>query len=187
MVKIAVIYHSRSGHTKTLAEHVAIGASSSSDEVRLIDCTDPKIDWQFLDDCAALIFGCPTYMGSVSAEMKAFMDSTSQAFLKQKWRNKIGAAFTNSSALNGDKLNTLMQLSIFAFQHGMVWVGLDLPAGISSTKHNDNRLNRLGSWIGLMAQSNSDESALLAPPPSDLETAKYFGERVASFARKLEN
>lgn len=184
MNRIAIVYHSKNGHTKSLAENILLGCNEITDDVNLIDCTS-NIDWNYLDSCDAIIFGCPTYMGSVSAEMKSFMDKSSPSFLKQKWKNKLAAAFTNSSALNGDKLSTLMQLSIFAFQHGMLWIGLDLPAGISSTKHTQDQMNRLGSWIGLMAQSNSDESAHFAPPKSDLKTARYFGKRIAIFAKKL--
>lgn len=36
--------------------------------------------------------------------------------------NKITASFTNSHSLSGDKLNYLMQLVVFAAQHGMIWV-----------------------------------------------------------------
>ncbi len=185
MSKIAVIYHSKSGHTKVLAEHIVIGAQEVANETRLINCLDP-IDFDYLDTCSAIILGCPTHMGSASGEMKVFMDSTSNAYLKQKWRNKIAAGFTSSSAYSGDKLNTLVQISLFAFQHGMIWIGLDLPAGISSSKHTDDRLNRVGSWIGLMSQSNSDQGPELSPPLSDRKTAEYFGKRIAEFAKKLE-
>jgi multimeric flavodoxin WrbA len=185
MSKIAVIYHSKNGHTKVLAEHIAIGAKELAGEVRLINCLD-SIDFNYLDNCDAMVFGSPTYLGSVSAEMKAFMDGTSLAYSKQKWRNKIAAGFTNSSAFSGDKLNTLVQISLFAFQHGMIWIGLDLPAGIYSSKHTDERLNRVGSWIGLMSQSNDDQGPEISPLSSDRKTAEYFGKRIAEFAKKLE-
>lgn len=185
MTKIGIIFHSAQGHTKAMAEHIQIGASKLA-ETRMYDCTQP-VDFDFLDACDAIIFGCPTYMGSVSGELKSFMDSTSAIWSKRKWRNKIAAGFTDSSALNGDKLSTLMQLSLFAFQHGMIWVGLDLLAGISSSRSNPDSLNRLGSWIGLMSQSNSDEDSTLAPPESDRRTAEYFGERIANIAQSFRS
>ncbi len=49
------------------------------------------------------------------------------------WRNKIAAGFTNSGARSGDKLATLVQIAIFAAQHGMHWDNLDLPAGNNSS------------------------------------------------------
>jgi len=125
-------------------------------------------------------------MGSVSGQMKLFMDSASEVYRHQKWRNKIAAGFTTSSALSGDKLNTLMQIALFAFQHGMVWIGLDLPAGVSASTHTGDRMNRIGSWIGMMSQINGDQSLDLSPAKSDRETAEYLGKRVVEFAKKLE-
>lgn len=185
MSKIAIIYHSKSGRTKVLAEHIAIGAKAVASDVRLINCLE-QVDYAFLDEADAIIFGSPTYMGSVSGEMKMFMDRSSDAYIKQKWRNKIAAGFTTSSALSGDKLNTLMQIAIFAFQLGMIWVGLDLPAGISSSQHTDARMNRVGGWIGLMSQANSDQELDISPPKGDRDTAEYFGKRIAEWAKKLE-
>lgn len=61
----------------------------------------------------------------------------------------------------------------------MIWVGLDLMPGNASSAGSANGLNRLGSWLGAMAQSNSDEGPDVTPPESDLETAAYLGQRVA--------
>lgn len=46
--------------------------------------------------------------------------------MPQLWRNKIAAGFTNSGAMHGDKLHSLVTMALFAAQHGMIWVGLDL-------------------------------------------------------------
>ncbi|MDF3047137.1 MAG: NADPH-dependent reductase [Candidatus Midichloriaceae bacterium] len=185
MTKVGVVYHSSSGRTKVIAEHVAIGAEQMGCEAKLFDCAI-EVDLEYLNACDAIIFGCPTYMGSVSGQMKLFMDGTSEVYRYQKWRNKIAAGFTTSSALSGDKLNTLMQIALFAFQQGMVWVGLDLPAGVSASTHTGDRMNRIGSWIGLMSQVNGDQSLELSPDKSDRDTAEYLGKRVAEFAKKLE-
>jgi len=48
-----------------------------------------------------------------------------------------------------------------------------------------NDLNRLGSFLGAMAQANSDQGADVAPIPSDLLTAEHLGERVANVTRQL--
>ena len=59
------------------------------------------------------IFGAPTYMGSPSAQFKAFAEATSKVRADNlRWKDKIAAGFTNSQAINGDKLNSLM-----AFRH----------------------------------------------------------------------
>lgn len=181
-VKIAIIFHSETGHTKALAEHIKIGADKVG-KATLYDCKS-KINFDDLNNSDAIVFGCPTYMGSVSGALKLFMESTSHIWGKQAWRNKIAAGFTDSSALNGDKLSTLTQISIFAFQHGMIWVGLDLFAGVYNSKSDPESMNRLGSWIGLMSQSNTDEACA---PECDMKTAEYFGERIATMAKKFRS
>ncbi len=180
---ISVVYHSEKGHTATIAKSICTGITENGGEAVLMDCKNP--DWDILEKSAAIVFGCPTYMGSTSATFKAFMDASSNAWKGFKWKNKIAAGFTNSAALSGDKLNTLIQISIFAFQHGMVWVGLDLPAGVVSSKSTSSNMNRIGSWIGLMTQSNIDEAADVSPPTSDHETAKYFGKRIFELTSKF--
>jgi 3-oxoacyl-[acyl-carrier protein] reductase len=59
-----------------------------------------------------------TYMGSVSAKMKGFMEATSKHWLELKWRDKVAGGFTNSAAQSGDKLDTVIDLVIFAMPHG---------------------------------------------------------------------
>lgn len=58
-------------------------------------------------------------MGSASAAFKAFMDTSSKEFATGAWKDKIEAGFINSASRAGDKLETLIQLAIFAVQHGM--------------------------------------------------------------------
>ncbi len=185
MIKIAIVFHSGYGHTKVIADAVVRGALAT-EKANITMMEYNKVDFNILNDADAIIFGCPTYMGSVSAELKTFMDSTSDAWRHQKWRNKIAAGFTNSSAYSGDKLGTLMQMVLFAAQHGMIWVGLDLMAGNSSSKGSNEDLNRIGSWVGLMAQSNTDQGAELAPPLSDRRTAEYFGKRIVEVTQKFK-
>ncbi|NTW49081.1 MAG: flavodoxin family protein [Chlorobiales bacterium] len=180
MTRIAIVYHSAYGHTESQAKAVARGAESVEDTVvRLLSVDVMDKHLSDLKSADAIIFGSPTYMGSVSGPFKTFMDSTSKLWLTQSWKDKIAAGFTNSGSQNGDKLNTLIQLAIFAAQHGMIWIGLDLLPGNNSSNGSVNDLNRLGSFLGAMAQSNVDEGPDKSPPESDLETAAHLGMRVA--------
>ncbi len=184
--RIAVVYHSGYGHTKILAEAVARGAGSvPGADVALIPVDQAEARAAELDAADAIVFGAPTYMGSVSGPFKTFMDWSSKAWFARKWANKIAAGFTNSASQSGDKLNSLVQLAIFAAQHGMIWVGVDLLPGNNSSKGSVDDLNRLGSFIGAMAQSNSDAPPELAPIESDRKTAEHLGQRVASLAARL--
>lgn len=179
MVKVAVVYHSGYGHTKKQAEAVARGAGGVENvNVLLISVADADVHWDDLARADAIIFGAPTYMGSLSAEFKKFMEASSKPWSTQVWKNKIAAGFTNSASMNGDKLNSLVQLSVFAAQHSMIWVSLGLmPSNSSKAQRNDP--NYLGSYLGAMAQSNSDAGPDVAPTQGDLDTAEQFGKRVA--------
>ncbi|MCU0117437.1 flavodoxin family protein [Pseudomonas sp. B2M1-30] len=178
---VSIVYDSGYGHTKKQAEAAAKGVERvTGAKARLIAVGTDEISWDALAESDALIFGSATYNGTVSARLKQFMeDATRTAWTPMAWRNKVAAGFTNSGAQNGDKLNSLITMALFAAQHGMLWVGLDLFPG-----RGPNELNRLGSWLGAMAQSD-DVSPDISPITSDLETAAYLGQRVAEQVSRL--
>ena len=188
-IKTCVVYHSGFGHTAKQAEAVLQGMKDvdgvMADLVPVDDLTDEKSPaWETLDSADAIVFGCPTYMGSVSAGLKTFMEASSGRWMERKWADKLAAGFTNSGSQNGDKQNTLIDLASFAAQHGMVWINLNLMPGNNNSGGSVEDLNRLGSFLGAMAQSNVDEGPDKAPTDSDLETAKKLGERVAKCAQR---
>lgn len=179
---VTIVYDSGYGHTHKQAEAVAEGVRRvSGAEAQLIAVADGGIPWETLAASDAIVFGSPTYNGTVSARLKKFMeDATRPAWLPQTWRNKIAAGFTNSGAQHGDKLNSLVTMALFAAQHAMIWVGLDLFPGRSTDERN-----RIGGWLGAMAQSD-DVSPELSPIASDLETAAHLGQRVAEVASQFK-
>ncbi|MFO7298500.1 MAG: flavodoxin family protein [Pseudomonadota bacterium] len=182
LARIAIVYHSGWGHTARLAQAVTDGVEEvEGAEALLMTVEEAQTRWDDLASADAIIFGSPTYMGNVSAAFKAFQEATSKAVMAKgfAWKNKIAAGFTNSGARSGDKLATLVQIALFAAQHGMHWVNLDLPPANNSTKGSEEDLNRLGFWLGAAAQSNTDQGPDLAPPESDLLTARHLGRRVA--------
>ena len=61
----------------------------------------------------------------------------------------------------------------------MHWINLGLPPGNQSTKGSEQDLNRCGFFLGAGGQSNVDQGPDLAPPDSDLATARHLGRRVA--------
>lgn len=185
MTLIAIVYHSGYGHTARQAEAVATGALTVADtNIALVKVEDVDQHWSTLEQSDAIIFGSPTYMGSASAPFKAFMDASSKAWAGQKWKDKFAAGFTNSASQSGDKLNTLQQLAVFAAQHGMIWIGLGLMPGNNTSNSSPNDLNRLGSYLGAMAQSNADQGPEFGPTAADLKTAEILGSRVANICRR---
>ena len=188
-VRIVIVYHSGSGHTAAQARAVLRGAQSVDEAVaQLISVTEVEDHWSDLDAADAIIFGAPTYMGSPSAAFKTFAEATAKIWAdNMRWKDKIAAGFTNSQNMNGDKLNTLVSMAILAAQHGMQWVSLGLfPGWNTSTKSIDD-LNRMGSFLGAMAQSHGDLDADQAPTTSDLKTAEYLGRRVALVTQQWVN
>jgi len=179
MTQIAVVYHSGYGHTEAIAKAVQRGAAAAADaDVKLIAVDNIDKHWDDLAAADAIIFGAPTYMGSVSAPFKAFMDASSKVWFAQGWKDKVAAGFTHSASQGGDKFNSITQLFTFAMQHGMVWTGLGLLPGNNSSKGSVNDLNRLGSSTGLLTQSSSDQGAE-AILDSEIRTAEHLGRRVA--------
>lgn len=171
--QICIVYHSPYGHTERVAQAIAEGAKSvAQTQVHLMSVE--HIDWHALDHADIIIFGSPTYMGSVSGSFKVFMDATSKRWKERTWAGKIAAGFANSGGLSGDKLAVLQQICLFAMQHGMLWSGLPLmPSG-----HSEHDMNRLSGFLGLMTQSDN-APATVTPPAGDIKTAHWFGAYLA--------
>jgi multimeric flavodoxin WrbA len=175
MAKVAVVFHSGYGHTQKMAQSVASGAEA---ELIAIDADGnlPAGGWEALATADAIIFGSPTYMGSVSWQFKKFADASSKRWFSGAWKDKVAGGFTISGSPSGDKLSTIQYFITLAMQHGMVWVGQ--PA------MNDGTINRIGSNSGVMAQVGPTSPAADIPQ-GDLDTAKAYGERLRHMAEKM--
>lgn len=179
MSKIVIVYHSGYGHTRKVAEAVGEGAQAT---LLAIDAEGnlPEGGWEQLAAADVIVFGSPTYMGSVSWQFKKFADASSKVWGPQGWKNKLAAGFTNSASMNGDKLSTLHYLFTLSQQHGMLWVGSGMmPSNKKSATRDD--LNYVASFSGLMTTTPSDAS-VDEMVPGDLATARAFGQRVAEAA-----
>jgi NAD(P)H dehydrogenase (quinone) len=189
MPTVSIIYFSGTGHTTKLAEAVQKGAAAVAGvKTNLIAISGDDIvkgryhnDAVFaqLDASDAIIFGSPTYMGGPAAQFKAFADATAGKWFAGAWRDKLAAGFTVSSGPSGDKLSTLHYFFTLAMQLGLVWIGLpELPM-------NDQGINRLSSYSGVMAQAGQEPTDV-APNAADKLTGELLGRRVAQYAVKLK-
>jgi NAD(P)H dehydrogenase (quinone) len=182
MNQIAVVYHSGHGHTQFIARKVADGAAGEIDApVALLKADDLIARPGDLVRYDGLILGSPTYLGGVSATFKALMDATGGLWRRQQLRGKLAAGFTVSSLPSGDKQSTLQSLFTFCMQHGMIWIGNPFVPEQQTGVPEDDAVNRLGSWTGLMAQARHGSPAD-AFPPGDERGARLFG---ANFARSM--
>ena len=180
---IVVVFHSGYGHTQRLGQAVAEGANAQMLEIDA-DGNLPAGAWEQLDEATAIVFGSPTYMGSVSWQFKKFADASSKPWYAQKWKDKVAGGFTTSSGMDGDKQSTLVTLFTLAMQHGMLWVGLGLlPANTRGAKRDD--ANYLASYAGAMAVAPAD-GGVRDMAAGDIETARLYGARVAQVVARLK-
>ena len=192
MPTVAIVFHTTYGHTKSLAEAVQRGAQSfPGATVQMYTTEEAAAGLDKLDSADAIIFGCPTYMGSMSAGMKAFIEAAAAKWFTSAWKDKIAGAFTNSSSFSGDKLNTLVGLVINAMQHGMIYVGnamfpsANRPEDMAKiTGPSPEAHNRVGSWVGVMSAS-FQVAPPEAPGKGDLETAEIYGRRIAEITAQF--
>ena len=182
MSNIVIVYHSGYGHTKKVAEAVAEGSGGT---LLVIDAEGnlPEGGWEQLAAAKTIVFGSPTYMGSVSWQFKKFADASSKIWLAGGWKDKLGAAFTNSASMNGDKLSTLHYIFTLSQQHGMFWVGTGMMPSNNKAATRDD-LNYVGSSSGLMTVTPADAS-VDEMVHGDITTAKAFGVRVSAGTAKL--
>ena len=124
-----------------------------------------------LDESDAIIFGSPTYMGSMSAQLKAFMDATSSRCPQRVWVDKVAAAFTVSAHPSGDKLNMLVACSVFAMQHGMIWVGVAEGSNC-------------GIFYGAAGCAINEPPSEM-PSEADKMTGELLGRRVARLTQRF--
>jgi multimeric flavodoxin WrbA len=136
----------------------------------------PEGGWEQLAAAKAVVFGSPTYMGSVSWQFKKFADASSKVWFTQGWKNKLAAGFTNSASLNGDKFSTLAYLVTLSQQHGMFWVGTGMMP-MNAKEHTRDNINNLAGSTGLITATPSNAS-VDEMVPGDIATAKVFGARI---------
>lgn len=139
---ILVLYYSRHGATRKLAELIAQGVESvPGAEARLrtvpavstvTEATAPEIpasgapyvELQDLADCAGLALGSPTRFGNMASAMKYFLDGTSVDWLAGTLAGKPAAVFTSTGSLHGGQESTLLSMMIPLLHHGMLVMGL---------------------------------------------------------------
>jgi NAD(P)H dehydrogenase (quinone) len=179
MTRVLIVYFSSMGHTEAIARSVMRGIKQVDGvEVDVIRVQEIDGDeaWARLDSADALVFGSPTYMGTVAADFKKFMDQSGSRWYERAWMDKLAAGFTVGGGLSGDKQGTLQSLHTFASQHGMIWISMGVGV-------REPDLDRLSSSVGLMSQA-ANAPADQTPPPEDHATAEAFGARIAHLTHR---
>lgn len=159
-MKISILYFSKTGKTREMAEMVAAGARTvPGTDIRLFELD--KIDPDYLNESCAVIFGTPTYYANTCWQIKKWFDE-SHAF---RLEGKLGAAFATANYAQGGADVALTTL----IQHMMV-KGMLVYSGGSS-------LGQPFIHLGAVAlKENFDASR---------EMFRIFGKRVAEKAKEL--
>lgn len=120
MKKLAVVYYSKTGNTKVMADFVAEGARSEPGiQVDVEDVGSFPAARALEYD--ALIVGSPTYYGSMACQVKKFFDE-SVAF-HGRLEGKIGAAFSSAANIGGGNETTICDILNAMLIHGMIVQG----------------------------------------------------------------
>jgi len=142
LTEILVLYYSRNGATRRLAELIAQGIESVPGvEARLrcvapvstvCEATQPAVpaegapyaELADLEQCAALALGSPTRFGNMAAPLKYFLDSTGPLWLAGALAGKPACVFTSTGSMHGGQEATLLSMMLPLLHHGMLLVGL---------------------------------------------------------------
>lgn len=116
MAKALVIYYSRSGSTKKMAESVAQGIIKEDVEAAVKDVKDVSVDELLTYDAIAI--GSPTYYGTMAAQIKKLLDDSVK--FHGKLDGKIGAAFASSANIGGGNETTILDILNAMLIHGMI-------------------------------------------------------------------
>jgi len=141
-LSILVLYYSRHGATRKLAELVAQGIDSvPGAEARLRtvpavsavteatapaipDAGAPYVDRDDLVECAGLALGSPTRFGNMASSMKYFLDGTATEWVNGTLAGKPAVVFASTGSLHGGQEATLLSMMIPLLHHGMMVMGL---------------------------------------------------------------
>jgi NAD(P)H dehydrogenase (quinone) len=142
MADILVLYYSRTGAVRQMAQAIARGidgvpgasarlrtvppvsAVCEAVEPAIPDSGAPYAELADLEECIGLAMGSPTRFGNMAAPLKYFLDSTSSLWLKGTLAGKPAALFTSTGTMHGGQESTLLSMMLPLLHHGMVIVGV---------------------------------------------------------------
>ncbi|WP_426335739.1 NAD(P)H:quinone oxidoreductase [Pseudoduganella sp. R-31] len=192
---ILILYYSRHGSVRKLAEMIAQGVESVPGcDARLrtvpavstvTEATEPEVpldgapyvELQDLEQCDALALGSPTRFGNMAAAMKYFWDGTSAQWLSGTLSGKPACVFTSTGSQHGGQESTLLTMMVPLLHHGMMVMGLPYTHPELMTTTSGGSPYGASHWSGLDGKKpfTEDEKRL----------AIAMGRRLAEAAIKL--
>lgn len=196
MSYILVLYYSRYGAVKQLAQHIARGIESvdgmearirtvpavspntEATEAAIPDSGAPYVTLDDLKNCTGLALGSPTRFGNMAAPMKYFLDTTSSLWLSGSTVNKPAAVFSSSASLHGGQETTLISMMMPLFHLGFVLLG------IPYTESDLNTTQSGGTPYGATHHAGTSGKNPVTEEEQRLSFA--LGKRLAEIAKKLK-
>jgi NAD(P)H dehydrogenase (quinone) len=192
---VLILYYSRFGSTRKLAELIAQGVESvpgcdarlrtvpavstviEAIEPDIPDSGAPYVELRDLAECAGLALGSPTRFGNMAAPMKYFWDGTGSDWQSGTLSGKPACVFTSTSTLHGGQESTLLTMMIPLLHHGMILLGLPYTQPELTNTRSGGTPYGASHWAGPNGtQAMSEDSRSLAIA---------LGRRLAQTARKL--
>ena len=138
---ILVLYYSRNGHVKKLAEEIAQGVEAGGMEAKLRtvpavstvcqateedipDSGDIYCSETDLGECSGLLMGSPTRFGNMAAPLKYFIDGTAGLWMNGNLIDKPAGVFTSTSSMHGGQESTLLSMMLPLLHQGMLLSGI---------------------------------------------------------------
>ncbi len=196
-LKILVLYYSRHGATRKLAEYIAQGVESvrgceavlrtvpavstvtEATEPAVPASGAPYVEAADLEACAALALGSPTRFGNMAAPLKYFIDGSSAQWLSGTLAGKPACVFTSTGSLHGGQESTLLSMMLPLLHHGMLIVGLPYTEAALMTTSSGGSPYGATHWSGINGDQNiSDDTRALAVA---------LGQRLAQTATRLQS
>lgn len=119
MAKGIVVYYTRTGNTKEMAETIAASMNRSGLPTDCKNVTQVSSDDLF--DYDAIVIGSPTYYGHMAAEIKQLFDNTVKRH--GQLDGKIGAAFSSAANIGGGNETTIIGIIEAMLIAGMIVQG----------------------------------------------------------------
>lgn len=158
-MQILILYYSKGGNTRRLAEAIAEGVGQA-DGVEAVVRNTSEVSKDDFINASGVIAGSPVYFGTMAAELKKVLDDF--VGVRRQMENKIGAAFATSGDPTGGKETTMMSIIQAFLIYGMIIAG----DPIAATGHYGT------ACVG-------------APDSGTLENGRKLGLRVAELAKKV--
>jgi len=124
VMQVLVLYYSKGGNTRRLAEEVAKGIEATGAKVVLKSAAEVTKE-DFLES-SGIIAGSPVYFGVMAADLKRVFDEFVE--VRRRMENKVGAAFATGGHPTGGKETTILSIIQVMLIYGMIIVGDPMDA-----------------------------------------------------------